>query len=282
MANILPVSPARASSGTAPLADRGALRGAVVLAVVTLAGFGFLYSLAGVGIGQALFPQAADGSLVERGSRIVGSALVAQPFAGERYFQPRPSAAGYDTMALTGSNQARTNPDLRKRLEMHMELQNPSASESQTERHIQDSKPDSTELEPRSEKEQGTAAAPDLETKSTPPTYPLGLVLRACPDIADYARDGVSNWTELIAAANLVRSALGVSPDAWEQAREAMGAVNAAISVAAILQRAERIQSPGGYLRSLTDKARAGQFSVGPLLMSLLRAAGRDERTKAG
>ncbi len=117
MANILPVSPARASSGTAPLADRGALRGAVVLAVVTLAGFGFLYSLAGVGIGQALFPQAADGSLVERGSRIVGSALVAQPFAGERYFQPRPSAAGYDTMALTGSNQARTNPDLRKRLE---------------------------------------------------------------------------------------------------------------------------------------------------------------------
>src|SRR5690606_32777705 len=130
--------------------------------------------------------------------------------------------------------------------------------------------------------EQGTTAAPDLETKSTPPTYPLGLVLRACPDIADYARDGVSNWADLIAAANLVRSALGVSPDAWEQAREAMGAVNAAMSVAAILQRAEHIQSPGGYLRSLTDKARAGQFSVGPLLMSLLRVAGRGERAKAG
>ena len=84
MANILPVSPARASSGTAPLADRGALRGAVVLAVVTLAGFGFLYSLAGVGIGQALFPPAAAGSLVARGSRLVGSALVAPPFAGAR------------------------------------------------------------------------------------------------------------------------------------------------------------------------------------------------------
>ena len=193
-----------------------------------------------------------------------------------------PRSAGRTELVAVEARLRVLAADLRKRLEMHMELQNPSASESQTERHIQDSKPDSTELEPRSEKEQGTTAAPDLETKSTPPTYPLGLVLRACPDIADYARNGVSNWSDLIAAANLVRSALGVSPDAWEQAREAMGAVNAAISVAAILQRAEHIQSPGGYLRSLTDKARAGQFSVGPLLMSLLRAAGRDERTKAG
>ncbi|MET1113915.1 MAG: potassium-transporting ATPase subunit KdpC [Comamonas sp.] len=95
----------------------GVLRGAVGLSVITLAGFGFLYSLAGVGLGQALFPHAANGSLIERGGRVVGSALVAQPFASERYFQSRPSAAGYNPMALAGSNQARTHAELRERLD---------------------------------------------------------------------------------------------------------------------------------------------------------------------
>ncbi|KQP22695.1 potassium-transporting ATPase subunit KdpC [Pseudorhodoferax sp. Leaf267] len=97
-------------------AGHGVLRGAIVLTILSLLGFGFLYALAGVGIGQALFPAAANGSVIERGGRVVGSALVAQPFVGESYFQPRPSAAGYDPMALAGSNQARTNPELRKRL----------------------------------------------------------------------------------------------------------------------------------------------------------------------
>ncbi len=103
-----------------PSGDRflapGLLRGATSLALLTLAGCGFLYSLAGVGLGQALFPEAANGSLVQRGGQVVGSALVAQGFASDRYFQPRPSAAAYDTMAMAGSNQARTNPDLRQRL----------------------------------------------------------------------------------------------------------------------------------------------------------------------
>lgn len=101
----------------AALAARGLLRGALGLTGLTLAGFGFLYALAGVGLGQALFPAAANGSLLEQGGRVVGSALVAQPFTGARYFQPRPSAAGYDTMALAGSNQARSHPELRARLD---------------------------------------------------------------------------------------------------------------------------------------------------------------------
>lgn len=106
-----------AANTTAPVADQGALRGAIGLTILSLAGFGFLYSLAGVGIGQALFPATANGSVIERGGQVVGSALVAQPFTGESYFHPRPSAAGYNLMALAGSNQARTNPDLRKRLD---------------------------------------------------------------------------------------------------------------------------------------------------------------------
>lgn len=106
------------AAATAPaLHDQGALRGAVGLAIVTLAGFGFLYCLAGVGVGQAVAPAGANGSLIARNGQVIGSALVAQPFVGDGYFQPRPSAGGYSVMALSGSNQARTNPDLRQRIE---------------------------------------------------------------------------------------------------------------------------------------------------------------------
>lgn len=106
------------SAGHVPaVSDQGLLRGAIGLAIVSLLGFGVLYPLAGVGLGQALFPQPANGSLIERDGQVVGSSLVAQPFADARYFESRPSAAGFNPMGVSGSNQARTNPDLRKRVE---------------------------------------------------------------------------------------------------------------------------------------------------------------------
>ena len=92
-------------------------RPALALAGVSLLGFGLLYSLAGVGLGSVLFPHQAGGSLIERDGKVIGSSLVAQPFADDRYFRSRPSAASYDVMALAGSNQARTNPDLRSRID---------------------------------------------------------------------------------------------------------------------------------------------------------------------
>ena len=91
-------------------------RASSMLALVTLLGFGLLYSLTATGIGGLLFPVQANGSVLERDGQVIGSSLVAQPFADDRYFQSRPSAAGYDVMALAGSNQARTNPDLRARI----------------------------------------------------------------------------------------------------------------------------------------------------------------------
>ncbi len=50
-----------------------------------------------------------------------------------------------------------------------------------------------------------------------------------------------------------------------------MGPENAAAVIAGILQRAEAIKSPGGYLRGLTEKSRAGQFSPWPMMLALLR-----------
>lgn len=153
-----------------------------------------------------------------------------------------------------------------------------SANESQNERHHQNSNPDPIlESEPGFRRSTGEKSVSQPAT-SEPPwrSYPLRMVLEACPDIVPYARHGISSWSDFVATARLVRSTLGVSPDAWEQACDALGEAEASITVAAILQRGEVIRSPGGYLRSLTEKAREGQFSLGPVLMALLKASQRD------
>lgn len=119
-------------------------------------------------------------------------------------------------------------------------------------------------------------ADPEEERPSAErPNLPLALVLKACPDILDYAPNDVRHWRELVGLAAFVRGMMGISPDAWNEAQRIMGPEVAAITVAGILQRVSEIRSPGGYLRALTDKAAAGGFSPGPMIMALLSPAGR-------
>jgi replication initiation protein RepC len=103
------------------------------------------------------------------------------------------------------------------------------------------------------------------------------MVLEACPDVIDYAKDGISNWRDFKATAGVVRSILGISPSAWEEAQSTMGELQAAIVVAAILQRGEAIHSAGGYLRDLTRKTQADEFSLGPMLMALIGSRKREK-----
>ena len=112
--------------------------------------------------------------------------------------------------------------------------------------------------------------------------YPLGLVLKACPDIIEYAVDGIGSWRDLMMVAAQVRGYLGISPSAYEDACHVMGQECAAIVVACILQRVQHIDSAGGYLRALTEKARAGQFTVGPMLMAALKANNPPPDRRAG
>ena len=83
-----------------------ALRPALVLTLLFALLLGVAYPLALTGIGQALFPAQANGSLIEREGRVVGSALIGQGFATPGYFHGRPSGAGkgYDATASAGSN----------------------------------------------------------------------------------------------------------------------------------------------------------------------------------
>ncbi|MDL2403772.1 plasmid replication protein RepC [Rhizobium mayense] len=142
-------------------------------------------------------------------------------------------------------------------------------------RHIQNSETDSNiESEPRSKKEQGEKSSPTISQRNDRiKAFPLGLVLRACPDVAMYAPSGIiGNWRDLMSAAVTVRSMLGVSPSAYQDACHVMGSEMAAAAMACILQRGGRINSAGGYLRDLTRRAEKGDFSLGPMLMALMRA----------
>ena len=166
-------------------------------------------------------------------------------------------------------------------LESHVKTQDMSANESRSERHIQNSNPDPLiDLEPGFRGSRAARAVPEPQTPRVAETaYPLGLVMKACPDIADYAKGGISNWRDLLATAAVVRSMLGISPSAWEEAQAVMGEMQAAVVVACILQRGAAIRSAGGYLRGLTEKARVGEFSLGPILMSQVNAQLRTKRS---
>ncbi len=102
------------------------LRPAFVLTILFAILLGVLYPLAMTGIGQAIFPSQANGSLVRsQDGTVIGSTIVGQAFVSDRYFNTRPSAAGkgYDGLASSGSNlgpaaQAlvdRVKPDIEKR-----------------------------------------------------------------------------------------------------------------------------------------------------------------------
>ncbi|WP_439617318.1 plasmid replication protein RepC [Shinella sp.] len=146
-----------------------------------------------------------------------------------------------------------------------------SGSAHQSEQHIQNSNTDQP-IEPYGRENETAKAAPEQKMAIS-----LDRLMRLCPQIADYARNGVKSWTDLVAAADLVRSMLGISPDAWRKAKAAMGDAAAAVVIAALLERGEAIRSPGGYLRDLTDKAERSAFSIYPMVQALERGQGRGQ-----
>lgn len=195
--------------------------------------------------------------------------------------------AGLAEMEASAEALARLAEDIGNHLELFAKSSNADANESRNGAHKQNSNAELCGLEPASEKARGEGVRSEeagrlpedhaaSEAEKPAAGTPLGMVLDACPAIYDYMtggeREGPPNWSDFLRAAELVRAMLGISPDAWRDAVETMGRTDAAIAVAAILQKGDDIRFPGGYLRALTEKKRAGHFSVGPILMALIGA----------
>jgi potassium-transporting ATPase KdpC subunit len=106
---------------------------AIWFTLVTTLIFGVLYPLAVTGMAQLLFHDRANGQLIERDGKLVGSRIIGQAFTGSGYFHPRPSAAGtgYDATASGGSNFAPINKNLIERVKadsQKLHAENPNAS----------------------------------------------------------------------------------------------------------------------------------------------------------
>jgi replication initiation protein RepC len=149
------------------------------------------------------------------------------------------------------------------------------------ERHHHNSNEESIDLEPALEKGGAAVGAPDVETDAPSadveeadtrrvPKIPLHLVIAGCPSLKTFYQGDIRHWHQLFNAACHVRPAMGISASAWEEAQRFMGPEQASIVVVAMLERFADIRSPGGYLRALTSKAAAGEFSCGPMVMALM------------
>ena len=161
------------------------------------------------------------------------------------------------------------------------ETEEMNTNDARSERHHHNSKKESIDLEPALEKSRAASGVPDVDRDEPVadvdeqdtrhlPKIPLHLVIAACPSLKTFYQGEIRHWHQLFDAACHVRPAMGISASAWEEAQRFMGPEQASIVVSAMLERFEDIRSPGGYLRALTAKAAAGEFSCGPMVMALI------------
>src|SRR6266436_7095810 len=103
---------------------RSHIRPAIVMLVLLSALTGLVYPAVITGIAQLVFPRQANGSLIVKDGKVVGSSLIGQPFDDPKYFWSRPSATspfGYNAGSSSGSNLSPTNPDLVKAVQGRVE-----------------------------------------------------------------------------------------------------------------------------------------------------------------
>jgi len=184
-----------------------------------------------------------------------------------------PRRAEHEELAALVNSLQDIRAEIDNALKIHENVENLRANESQNERQQIESNPDS-HLE-RATPEFIDQRVNEITSAPAEPMVSLDMVLRSCPEITAYAVSSIRHWHDLANTAEKVRSFLGIDGKLYDLAKKVLGTHNASIVIAYILQRYEQIQSAGGYLRILTEKAASGSFSIRPMLMAALNAQNR-------
>lgn len=117
----------------------------------------------------------------------------------------------------------------------------------------------------------GAIASGEAKGEAEAEIFDVEQVVRACPTLQDFAPRQIATWADLIEAADHLPRLVGISPQAWQEARDRMGYARAAVAVAVVAEKSTRsmVSSAGGYLRGMTRKAVAGQLRLGATLRGL-------------
>ena len=149
-----------------------------------------------------------------------------------------------------------------------------SATDSQNERHIQDSDKPVSDSELAScqpiAKPAGGIPLPPCENAEKHKDPSLPEVLDACSELRSFFPDPIRNWPAMVETANRVALMLNIDQPVMQEAARKMGVRQAALAVICILERNASIRRPGAYLRRLAQKADAGKFSILPMLNALM------------
>jgi len=158
-----------------------------------------------------------------------------------------------------------------------------SSSDVRNEQHHQSSEKDSIESEQAKRESVPDAAFPPPQlvrsqmasehTISTarPSNLPLAFVLASCPEFCSFQPDPIRSWPQFFDAADRLVPMLGIQSTTWQDVKRDMGRDQAAVVIAAMLERLSEIRSPGAYLRDLGKRAAAGTFSCAPMVVALSR-----------
>lgn len=131
-----------------------------------------------------------------------------------------------------------------------------SAIDTQNERHIQTKQKKSFDSEP------------------TDKRISLRAILEACPTFTGLIAEKPTSWFELSTLTNQFAKMMGIDSPVIADARSNIGDHDTSLTVLCMLEKQAQIRSPGAYLRQLTKKAKAAQFSIMPMVQSLLRQSG--------
>lgn len=146
-------------------------------------------------------------------------------------------------------------------------------NDSQNERHQQNSNQINFESEKQQIVDQSAPcpAQTDNDPENAKTQISLQMVLEACPTLRSCQTDAIRTWHDLERTADQLRPMMQIGTSLWHEAKSVFGATQAAIVLAAILERFDSIRAPGAYLRHLAGQMREGLFSPLPMLMALLR-----------